>query len=138
MRRVLCDSSLNRLFLVSLAITINGVSRSPILNRSEIALTTRTQGQTFWTVLLPQMIQISPAVKHLVVATASLHENALGVPTNEDFLSLFTTHYVKALECINDQSLASSEEIILISCALISVCESIRLDYQEYLRHAEA
>jgi len=100
---------------------------------------THDAGHSFWTVLLPQIGLTQPAVKHMVIATASLVESAEyeGVTLADNMT--YQTNYNKAIQLITGPYCGSLRiECVLMACLLFACCEFMLGQAEKGMIHIQA
>lgn len=89
-----------------------------------------------WTRYFLQGSQAHPAIRHILVATASLHESrelGQGIPD-----PIFYRHYGKAIECMRKNDEILSLEETLMSCLLFACCDFLGTNRRAGMSHVRA
>ncbi|KAL1843505.1 hypothetical protein VTJ49DRAFT_1376 [Mycothermus thermophilus] len=96
----------------------------------------------FWRVLVLQVCQTEPAVRHAVLAVSSLHESMVanqGAPKAEDRNSFALYQYNRAIACLLDQmrTVDARPLVPLMTCVLFVCIELMQSKDRESLLHLE-
>lgn len=97
-----------------------------------------------WTKSLACIMQHEPAVKHGVIALATLHENFLQLPNADNYEErkiLALQHYGKSINAIvqlNAKDVDSVSATTLITCLLYCLIETLQGHYQSSAKHVVA
>jgi len=91
-------------------------SRAEIIELTEL-------GYAYWCVMLPEVCQTQPAVRHCVFAVSALHE-CVGLTYKPVWANAtFMSNYSKAVELIAAPEGKLSLELVLMSCSLFACGE---------------
>ena len=88
----------------------------------------------FWNEIVPQACSCSASIKHLLIATSNLCQQA---SKPQEYNIPFLIHYTKALQILSYDS-RPDVSIVLIACVLLVICEQLRNREIEAQQHVLA
>lgn len=95
-------------------------------------------GSYFWSSLLPQASHTQPALKHILVATASVHEYLHADYSHVYDRKFIDEHYHRAINSLARTEKPPALEIVLMACLLFTCCEFLQGHFRASIMHIES